>query len=92
MQLLGEVFFSLLPYLVIWQIEGTNYKNALCLHLAYDVQYKLYTPLGRICVTLTTLAISSEYLRDTCGHLRTGDTQMTAGGTQLSLCPRKREV
>ena len=31
--------------------------------------------------------VSSEYLRDTCGHPRTCDSQVTTGGTQIYVCP-----
>jgi len=45
--------------------------------LVYNVHYTLHTS-AQICETLATLAISSEHLRDTCGHLFAGDCRWHA--------------
>jgi len=53
---------------------------------AYNVQYFTYL---QICVTLGRLAISSEHLADTYGHLQAA-SQVTAGSMQLSEYPPER--
>ena len=43
----------------------------------------------KICVTPATPAILFKYLRDACGPLRMGGPQVTASGTQISICPEE---
>jgi len=70
------------PHLVIRQVEG-NYKHALSIYSWSTTYTTLYIPLRRSARHLRHL----RSLLNICETLAVTCSQVTAGGTQISVCP-----